>query len=353
MIAGRDRPDLVIARAPLRVSFSGGGTDLPAYYEAHGGYVLSATISRYVYVTVREPADRSIRINSADYRLALRYESGMLPEVAEPLRHVKAALQIFSGNGLLERGVDLFASSEVPPGTGLGSSSALAVALVAALSAYLDQPLAPEQIAEHACQLELERLGMPIGKQDQYASACGGLNTLSFSYRGVDVEPLCLPAAIIEQLSARLLLFSTGRTRNSATILSHQQRATRDEAAVVGSLHQIKELALQMRVALEAGDLDRFGSLLDEAWQAKRRLSRRVTTAEIDGWYSVARRGGALGGKITGAGGGGFLLLYASPEHHETLRDELKRLGLRELPFDFDFAGAQVVTEQRRAALAG
>lgn len=332
-----------IVRSPVRISFGGGGTDLEAYYGRYGGFVVSAAIARYAYVAVREPGDRTIRISSADYRVWESYARGEIPTVAGPLILPKAAVASLAGSGLRERGADIFTASEVPPGTGLGSSSAMAAALVQALHAYLGQPQDPASLAENACMLEIERLDMPIGKQDQYASAFGGLNAITFSGNRVEVVPLRMPADAIAALNARLLLFSTGTSRDSANILREQRNDTTQKPMVTGVLHHIKSLALQMREALEAEDLDGFAQLLHESWEQKRQLSGRVSSGAIDGWYEMARAAGALGGKITGAGGGGFLLLYCPRERQVALRAVMAAQGLQEMPFEFDFEGTRVL----------
>lgn len=333
----------VIARVPARISFGGGGTDLAAYYTRFGGFVVSAAIARYAYVVAREPADGRLSITSADYGIWETSEPGVIPEPEGPLALPRAAVEWFAQRGLGERGVDLFLSSEILPGTGLGSSSSMAVALVRAVAAYLDLAIDAGELAELASHLEIGRLGMPIGKQDQYAGAFGGLNAITFLEGGVEVAPLDLPACVSEALDTRLLLFSTGTTRDSSSILRGQQRDTTTKPAVTRALHCIKALGLQMRDALAAGDLDGFGRLLHAAWEQKKRLSGRVSSSAIDGWYGAARRAGALGGKITGAGGGGFLLLYCPLERQASLRAVLTDLGLRELPFRFDWTGAQIL----------
>src|SRR5919197_1040940 len=243
---------MVIVRAPVRISFGGGGTDLAAYYTRFGGLVVSAAITRYCYVVASAPPDGGIRINSADYRTWETYRCGEIPPVAQPLALAKAAIACFAGRGLGESGIGLFLASEVPPGTGLGSSSAMAVGLVRALAAHLRLPLDAAAVAELACHVEIEQLGMPIGKQDHYASAFGGLNAIAFTAGGVTVMPLDVPADVI------------------------------------AALHRIKALAAQMREALQAEDLDRFGRLLDQGWREKKSLSRKVSTPAIDGWYDAA-----------------------------------------------------------------
>jgi D-glycero-alpha-D-manno-heptose-7-phosphate kinase len=333
----------ITTRAPVRISFGGGGTDLPAYYLEHSGFVVSAAITRYCYAIAREPADRTIRLNSADYRLWERYAPDQLPPVTEPLVLPKAAIEHFANQGLRARGLDLFLAAEVPPGTGLGSSSAMAVALVHTLAAYTGKPIDASAAANLASWLEIERLGMPIGRQDQYASAYGGLNTIEFAADGVRVQPLPISADVRAALAARLLLFSTGQSRHSSAILGQQRDDSKHNALVIESLHRLKALAHEMAAALVAGELDAFGHLLHQGWQEKKGLSKRLSNPAIDEWYTAAREAGALGGKITGAGGGGFLLLYCPPQHQSAVRERLTSMGLQELPFDFDLQGATVI----------
>ncbi|HZS95006.1 MAG TPA: GHMP kinase [Chloroflexota bacterium] len=333
---------LIVARAPVRVSFGGGGTDLEAYYGRFGGFVLSAAISRYAYVVASESADRGIHLTSGDYRTWESFPRGEIPAPGEALGLLKAAVGWAAERGL-DDGIELFTASEIPPGTGLGSSSAMAVALITALSAYLGLDLDAGEIAHEASMLEIERLAMPIGKQDQYASAFGGLNTIEFTRHGCEVTPLPLLPDVMAAFSSRLLLFSTGQSHNSAQILRQQRTDTTVRPAVTQSLHRIKELAHEMCAALENQDLDGFGVLLDRAWEQKKRLSGKVSSQRIDACYAAAREAGALGGKIAGAGGGGFLLLYAPPEKREAVRAAMVRRGLEELCFDFDYRGAEVI----------
>ncbi len=336
------------------MSFGGGGTDLAAYYAAHGGFVVSAAITRYAYVMASVPPDGSIRINSADYRIWQAYEPGHIPPVAEPLSLPKAAIERWASEGLGNTGVDLFLTAEVPPGTGLGSSSAMSVALMHALGALSGHPLDSRAAAEEACAIEIDRLGMPIGKQDQYASAFGGLNTIEFAADGVQVRRLPLSPGLVQDLSDRLLLFSTGHSRQAASILREQQADTGTKPAVREALHHIKALAYEMHAALLEGEFDRFGQLLHRAWEQKRRLSNRISSAAIDGWYDAARHSGALGGKIAGAGGGGFLLLYVPLDRQAAVRATMAEHGLSELRFDFDWEGARVLhAEPDQSHIAG
>ena len=326
---------MIISRAPMRISFGGGGTDLEAYYARYGGFVLSTAINHYCYATASASLDGGVHIRLADPPAGEPHSSG-LPE---------AAVTMFAHKGLARRGVTLTLASDVPPGTGLGSSSAMAVALIHALAGYLRIPLTAAEIARRACELEIERLGMPIGKQDQYASAYGGLNGITFAHDGgVDVQPLVLPPRLRRALHARLLLFATGSRHNSSAILRRQSDDTRRKPIVAARLRRIKALGLAMRDLLLAGDLDGFGRLLDRAWREKRSLSAAISTTSIDTWYFAARSAGALGGKSTGAGGGGFLLLYAPPEKIAAVRAALNDCGLRELPFVFETAGVQALS---------
>ena len=344
---------MVIARAPLRISFAGGGTDIDAYYLNYGGLVVSTAITRYCWATARPSVDGGIRITSADYRQTECFAPGLLPDVAEPLALPKAAIEWFLDRGLLRGGVDLTLRSDVPPGTGLGSSSAMAVALVRALAAYCAVEMTPEEVAELACALEITRLRMPIGKQDQYASAVGGLNAIVFEPGAVNVQPLGLARDTRCELNRRLLLFATGQQHNSTEILRGQRADTNEKKSVVErALHQIKAIARDLRQALLAGELDEVGRLLDQGWQQKKQLSMAISNDTIDRWYALAREQGALGGKIAGAGGGGFLLLYCTPDRRESVRRTLRQCGLGELRFALEPDGARTLDDCEASCLA-
>jgi len=327
---------MLIARAPLRISLAGGGTDLPAYYEQFGGSVVSTTIDKFVYVHVGPNHTNGVQITSADYRTFYRRRLGASAgwdgELALP-RAVVDEMEI-------DEGITLFLASEVSPGTGLGSSSALAVALIQAIAVWQGRLLSRQTVAELACRVELQKLQAPIGKQDQFAAAFGGLNAISFTRSGVTVEPIRVSPSTREQLERRLMLFFTGTARNSAVILKEQQRASAARSPqTIGGLHRIKAAAADCRVCLESGDLDGIGHLLDEGWREKRKLVEGITNQRIDEVYDVARAAGAVGGKITGAGGGGFLLLYCHEVYQEGLTEEMEKLGLRRMDFGFDRRG--------------
>jgi D-glycero-alpha-D-manno-heptose-7-phosphate kinase len=240
--------------------------------------------------------------------------------------------------------LNIFIASEVPPGTGLGSSSATTVTLCQIFSTLSDQPLNKRQLAELAYTIETERLGAPIGKQDQYAAAYGGLNCIEFSADGVRVSPLSLPPGTQRTLEQRIMLFYTGATRQARAILAEQRDQTQQGTGrTIEALHQIKALGWQIKAALEHDHLDRFGELLDQGWQQKKQLASGVTNALIDEAYTAARQAGALGGKITGAGGGGYLMLYCHEELHDAVRASLEQRGLRQLRFAFEAEGSRVV----------
>jgi D-glycero-alpha-D-manno-heptose-7-phosphate kinase len=331
---------IAIGRAPVRISFGGGGTDLPAYYETRGGFVVSAAIDRCCAVVVSASADDALGVNSADLRAWTRLDPRRPIVPAGSLALPLAALAWFQRQGALLPPVDLFLASEVPPGSGLGSSSAMTAALVQAIAATVDWDLNPAETAEAACAIELGILGRPIGKQDQYAASFGGVNAIAFAADGVTVEPLTLPPGVERALEARLALFATGRTRDSAEILDRQRRRTVRGGAVTDRLDALKRLAQAMRDALLAGDLNQFGSLLDQGWRLKRGLTAGISDDRIDRWYALAREAGALGGKIAGAGGGGFLLAYVPPERRAAVDAALVEEGLQPLAFRFSPTGA-------------
>ncbi len=336
---------MLIARAPMRISFGGGGTDLEAYYAKYGGVVISTAIDKYFYAILTTDEADELQVISADYRAMFRHSP--LNDLAweGDLALPKAVLHSFG----IRRGVHLFTASEVPPGTGLGSSSAAAVTMIRALSTLTDQPMTKQQVAELASTIEISKLGMPIGKQDQYASAFGGLNKITFTSEGVTVEPLSIAPDVRRTLERRLLLFFTGSSRESTSILQHQRKATQDsDETVLQALHNIKQVALDVQVCLEAGDLDEFARLLHYSWQEKRRLATGLSNDFIDECYGLALEHGALAGKITGAGGGGFMLLYCHEDAQERVTRVLEERGLKRMNFRFDTQGATVLLNLAR-----
>lgn len=330
---------MLIARAPVRISFAGGGTDIDAYYARFGGLVVSATIDKYFYLFINATDASGVQVMSSYYRTFSRYINGQ-GFWDEELPLPKAVLDFFG----VRRGISMSLASEIPPGTGLGSSSAATVALVKGISTALGYMLTKEEVAETACEIEIKRLGMPIGKQDQYASAAGGVNTIEFTPSGVSVEPLCCPDDTLEQLEKNLLLFFTGSARNSAIILDQQRQASlSSDPQVIESLHAIKDTAIQAKDALEHGDLSRFGAVLHETWKYKKRLACGISNDYIDECYELALHHGAIGGKITGAGGGGFLMLYCPEDYQDRVTWVLEQKGLKCLSARFEYTGARVL----------
>jgi D-glycero-alpha-D-manno-heptose-7-phosphate kinase len=331
---------MLIARAPLRISLAGGGTDLEAYFGKYGGAVVSATIDKYFYVFISPSDGHHIQVSSSDYQTFYRQRLDESPVWDGDLKLPKAIIEEFG----LHRGLSVFLASQIPPGTGLGSSSTVAVALVKALSTLRGQRLSRSEIAELACQVEIGKLEMPIGKQDQYASAYGGLNYFQFESTGVTVERLDVSHEVVRGLEQRLMLFFTGRSRNSAQILTEQKRSSeRNRATVIEALHLIKETAVGMRQDLLDGNIESVGPWLHRSWLAKRQLARGITDPWIDQWYDVALGAGATGGKIAGAGGGGFLLLYCEPARQDDVTEALQANGLTRMDFRLETGGAMVI----------
>lgn len=335
---------MLIVRSPVRISFGGGGTDLPSYYERFSGCVLSAAINKHFYTVLEKRGDGKIQIISADLRTVETWQDIARMDIRGDALEIPLAVFKELGRNL---SVNLFLASEIPPGTGLGSSASVCVNLIKMLAAYSHTLLSKYEIAERAFHIARDVLGRPVGKQDEYASAFGGLNFISFHQDGsTHVEPLKLEPELVRELHSSLLLFFTGASHHSWTILEEQEQSTRNASSVtVEYLHEIRKLAEPMRAALLAGELRDFGLLLHEGWEIKKRLSSKISSARINEMYESALRNGALGGKITGAGGGGFLLLFCPRQHQHAVRNILVDLGAREMGFEFDFQGAQVVAD--------
>jgi D-glycero-alpha-D-manno-heptose-7-phosphate kinase len=327
------------AKAPLRVSFAGGGTDVPPFPEREGGLVLSATISRYAHGTLRPRTDGRIKVESLDLGMALEYGAEESIDYDGRFDLVKAAIRRVAQ---LEepRGIDLFLHTAAPPGSGLGASSALIVSLVGLLSDYHKLSLNDYEIAHLAWQVEREDLGLRGGLQDQYAATFGGFNFIEFHSDRVIVNPLRIDPQTILELESNLLLCFTGATRAGDHIIEDQ--TSRYEAAdgdALAGLRMQKELAQEMKEALLRGRLSDFGELLGTAWEHKKRMSPRISTPVIDEAYAEARARGALGGKVTGAGGGGFMIFYCPPGTRHRIVARLNQLGLEEAEFSFDQQG--------------
>ena len=333
---------MLIVRSPVRISFGGGGTDLPAYYEQFGGAVLSAAINKYFYTILGKRSDGRVQVISSDLRVFEAWQDLSTLQVhGNPLEIPLAVLKEMN----CKLAVDLFLASEIPPGTGLGSSASVCVNVLKTLTTYLHQPLSKYDLADKAFHVARNVLGKNVGKQDEYAAAFGGLNYFTFESGGrVTIEPIKVSPDLVQELQGHLMLFFTGAAHHSWTILKEQEASARQgSGSAVDALHEVKALGREMRDALLCGDLHKFGELLHLGWMAKRRISQKISDKRIDGLYSLARERGALGGKITGAGGGGFLLLYCEASSQPSVREAMQQQGLQEMTFAFDMQGAQSI----------
>jgi D-glycero-alpha-D-manno-heptose-7-phosphate kinase len=325
---------MIITRTPFRMTLGGGGTDLPSFYREHGGYILAVAIDKYMFLNVNAPI--------VDDKIRVRYTASETVDHVDEVQHTLAreALRHFG----VTSGIEIVSIADIPAGTGLGSSSSYLVGLLNAMHTLLQDQATPQKLAEEACHIELEVLRKPIGKQDQYMAAFGGLTALDIKPNGaVCVTRLELDVDLLESLEHNLLMFFTNEMRDATSILRKQDEATRTkDRIVVNSLREIKDIGLEISDAISRGNLRRFGELLDAHWQSKKRLSEGISSPQIDAWYELAKQNGAIGGKISGAGGGGFLMLYCE-ENKARLREVMRAAGLRELKFRFDFEGSKVV----------
>jgi D-glycero-alpha-D-manno-heptose-7-phosphate kinase len=323
---------MIITRTPLRVSFAGGGTDLRAFYGHHRGAVLSTAIDKYIYITVNRKFDRKIR---AGYSV-----TEMVDHVSE-IKHelIREALKMVGIQG----GIEITSISDIPSeGTGLGSSSTYTVGLLNALHAFSGQLVNAETLAAEACRIEIEICGKPIGKQDQYIAAYGGLQFIQFNAdETVFTDPLPCTTALRRYLHQNLLMLYTGMIRSANDLLREQSRNTEKNETTMGDLLKMRDLADQLRDCICSGRLNEFGEVLHAGWMLKKTLVQGITTPEIDAWYDRARGCGAIGGKLLGAGGGGFLLLYAHPEHHGEICRALPEL--RPMPFGLEPQGSKII----------
>ena len=338
---------MLLARAPVRLSLAGGGTDVEPYYSRFGGMVVSATIDKYFYALINPSEGPGVRISSSDYRAFYRRPQEEAPVWDGDPRLPRALLHQFG----ISRGLSILLVSEVPPGTGLGSSSAVAVALAKGLSTLRGQRVTAAQVADLATLVEIEELVSPAGKADHYAAAFGGINAFHFDPEAVSVEPLPLGPAVLDALHSRLLLFFTGAPRTVNGILQKQRQGIeRNDQRTLAALHVLKAAAVETREALLAGNLRQIGEILHDSWQLKRRLARSVSNPRIDEIYERARRRGALGGTTAGPGGGGCLLLYCEPDARDPVAAEMRNLGLYQMDFHFDFGGAKVLMDSKAEA---
>ncbi|MBK8229785.1 MAG: GHMP kinase [Candidatus Eisenbacteria bacterium] len=337
---------IVRAKAPLRISFCGGGTDVSPYPEEKGGVVLSATIDKYAYASLRPVPAAEIVVTSLDYDLTRHYPLGQALPVDGELDLVKGVLNYFQQEvGPLPSGCEIFLHSDAPPGSGLGSSSTMVTALCGAVSEWCRAPLTPYEIAELTYRIERIDLGIAGGKQDQYAATFGGFNFMEFHADHTVVNPLRLRRDTQNELEYALLLCYTGGTRLSAHIVENQTRSYRaGKAEVVASLDRMKALTLEMKTLLLRDRIQAFGEQLHVAWEAKKQLDAGISNPQIDQLYALAREQGAIGGKILGAGGGGFLLVLSPFEHKHHVARALEGVGGKIVPFAFEGRGLQTWT---------
>jgi len=324
---------MIIARSPLRITLGGGGTDLPSYYRDHEGFLIAAAIDKYVYVTVMRPFSEAIYLKYSELE--------HVASVAE-VKHriIREALLM---QNLRTPQIEITTLADIPAGTGLGSSGSFTTALLKALYAHRRQLIHPQELAELACHIEIDRLGEPIGKQDQYIAAYGGLTCFTFHKDGsVTAVPLKISMDTLFDLEDNILLFFTGYSRSASGILKDQNtRTQRCDDAMLKNLHFVKEVGYRSKDALEAGDVVKFGELMHEHWEHKKRRSGGMSNLKIDAWYELGLKNGAVGGKLVGAGGGGFLMFYAADRNK--LRHAMGKAGLEEVRFGYDFEGTKVV----------
>jgi D-glycero-alpha-D-manno-heptose-7-phosphate kinase len=326
---------MIITRSPLRVSLGGGGTDLPSYYREFGGFLVAAAIDKYVYITLHQTFVPDLIVKYSKLERVANAAQLEHPIIREAFKHV----------GMSGQSLELTSMADIPAGTGLGSSGSFTTALLKALHTSQKNLVFPADLAEEACTIEIDRLGEPIGKQDQYIAAIGGITAFTFNKDGrVESRPVRLSEETLYNLEDNLLLFFTGYSRSASSILKDQKvRSEKNDQAMLDNLHFTKDLGYQSLAALETGNLGEFARLMDVHWQHKKARSSGMSNDRINEWYDCAMAHGALGGKIIGAGGGGFLMFYAGDK--AKLRHAMREQGLQEVRFRFDFEGTKVVTQ--------
>ena len=326
---------MIIVRSPLRISLGGGGTDLPSYYREHSGFLIAAAIDKYVYITLHQTFQPG---------LIIKYSKMEKVAVASEIQH-PIIRESFQALGIDDNHLEIASMADIPAGTGLGSSGSFTTGLLRALHAFKRNLVYPKQLAEQACDIEINRLQEPIGKQDQYIAAYGGITCFRFLPNDkVEAWPLQISSKTLHDLEDNLLLFFTGYSRDASSILKEQDDKSKQSARdMIDNLHFVKELGKQSQQALEQGDVRQFGELMNVHWQHKKKRSGNMTNSHIDEWYRLALANGAVGGKLIGAGGGGFLMFYA--EDRARLRQVMEQQGLQEVRFRFDFEGTKVLVQ--------
>jgi D-glycero-alpha-D-manno-heptose-7-phosphate kinase len=326
---------MIIVRSPLRISLGGGGTDLPSYYCDHSGFLLAAAIDKYVYITLHQTFVDDLIIKYSKLERVQSSDQIEHPIIREALKHTQTPTTR----------LEITSMADIPAGTGLGSSSSFTTALLKALHTLKKNLIHPRELAEEACHIELNLLNEPVGKQDQYIAAYGGLTCFKFlPNHEVHASPLNIHQETLYTLEDNLLLFFTGYSRAASSILKEQDvQSKQKNRDMINNLHFIKELGFQSKEALETGDLHAFADLMNVHWEHKKKRSAKMSNPQIDEWYTLARNHGALGGKMIGAGGGGFLMFYA--EDKTQLRRAMRQAGLQEVRFRFDFSGTEVIAQ--------
>ena len=326
---------MIITRSPMRISLGGGGTDLPSYYRKHTGFLIASAINKYVYITIHDTFVQELIIKYSKLEKANSVDEVEHPIIRECLKELNMA-----GNY-----IEITSLADIPSGTGLGSSGSFTTALLKALYTHNNQIISTRFLAEQACKIELDRLKEPIGKQDQYIAAFGGITAFEFLPDDkVEINPVRLGKEVLYNLEDNLVLFFTGYSRSASSILKEQDEKSKvDDEEITNNLHFVKELGKQSLIALESGNLRKFGELMDVHWQNKKKRSGSMSNGKIDEWYSLAMKNGAVGGKLIGAGGGGFLMFYT--EDKMRLRHALMNAGLEEVRFKFDFEGTKVIVQ--------
>lgn len=326
---------MIVTRSPLRISLGGGGTDLPSYYREHEGFLIAAAIDKYVYITLHQTFVQELIIKYAQLERVTSIDEVEHPIIRESLRYV----------GVGAPYLEITSMADIPSGTGLGSSGSFTTALLKALHSLKKNLVHPQELAEQACHIELELLKEPIGKQDQYIAAYGGITCFKFKKDGrVEAWPLKIDTETLYNLEDNLLLFFTGYSRSASSILREQDDQSRiNNKDMIDNLHFVKDLGEKSKVALEKGDLRYFAELMNIHWEYKKQRSSNMSNTHIDDWYNLARQNGAMGGKMIGAGGGGFLMFYT--EDKMRLRHAMREAGLQEVRFRFDFEGSKIITQ--------
>ncbi|MCK5602871.1 galactokinase [Candidatus Pacearchaeota archaeon] len=326
---------MIITRSPLRISLGGGGTDLPSYYRGHEGFLIAAAIDKYVYITLHQTF-----VNDLIIKYSKMERVASIEEIQHPI--IREALKLVNIQNL---NLELASMADIPAGTGLGSSGSFTCALLKALHAYKKNLMHPNELAEQACHIEMELLKEPIGKQDQYISAYGGINCFKFCKNNtVEAKPLKISDETLYSLEDNLLLFFTGYSRSASDVLKEQDNKTKkNDTSMIDNLHYVKELGYKSQAIFESGDLETFAELMNVHWEHKKERSNSMSNNKINKWYDIALKNGALGGKLIGAGGGGFLMFYT--DENMKLRHAMAHEGLKEVRFKFDFEGSKVVAQ--------